>query len=745
MVTAAQSRLRASPFVKWAGGKGQLLSALIPLMPDSFGTYFEPFLGGGAVFYALTPPAAVLGDFNEELINCYRIIRDQPDALMTALDTHIYDRDYYYHTRSLDPATLSCVERAARFIYLNKTCFNGLYRVNRKGQFNVPFGKYATPPRLYDPDNIRTISVLLQNVKLMAGDYRTTLATAKEGDFIYLDPPYAPLNETTAQFTNYTSSNFNEDSDQRLLAQIFHELDERGCLVMLSNADTPTIRGLYDGYSIEQIRASRAINSNGAKRGHCIEVVVRNYPRLKTISKYKINKEKDRIRHLERWTQVIEENNIDLNKSINYITADQIRETSGGIDTRLMAKIDRRDELPSIFRDHNIFILPVRNGLYALVRGDGYHTIAHPIDPPDMFSSQIAFKLQTIDVGLSEMQHIDFAYNSGLLEHFLKHALPRNPKLGQMYPTIRGRKFSPSFKFVVGKSPELEARSVQVEVDAGYESNNYIILIEGKIGIPSDFIIKQLYYPYRFWKESASTQPDTYEKPIIPIFFCYDPDSATYHFWLYTFTNPHDYASIKLKKQKSYKIIQPLKPTLSLKEKDLPGIQPAENLVVPQANDVGKLLEFPFKVSEGIVNNAQIAHYFDFDPRQSQYYRQALEALGLLKMDEDRYQLTERGKEYVTLDVPKRNKLLANLMLELPIMNKVLIELLLHSQQRLSIDDLVIIIKRYSTLSGSTLSRRARTILAWFRWMQHSLGVVQVRDKTLMLHSDREPYQLTLL
>lgn len=723
MVTAAQSRLRASPFVKWAGGKGQLLSALIPLMPDSFGTYFEPFLGGGAVFYALTPPTAVLGDFNEELINCYRVIRDLPDALMTTLDTHVYDRDYYYHVRSIDPATLSNVERAARFIYLNKTCFNGLYRVNRKGQFNVPFGKYASPPRLYDPDNIRSVSNLLQNVTLLSGDYRTTLATAREGDFIYLDPPYHPLSQT-AQFTNYTQDDFHE-ADQRLLAGVFKELDERGCLVMLSNSATPLIRELYEGYDTRVVLASRAINSNGARRGACAELVIRNYPRRKPLPSAELPGSN---RNLERWEQVITKNKIDLTAPVSYISADAIRKASG-IDARLMAKIDRREDLPAVFRRHNVFILPVKNGLYALVHGDGYHELDPPCSAPLDFASQIAFKLHTVDTGLSEMQYLDFAYSSGLLEHFAGS--------GQMYPTIRGRKYSPAFRFVAGSSPELEARSVQVEVDAGYESRDNIIIVEGKIGTPSNFIVKQLYYPYRFWQTIVP------EKAVLPVFFCYDPAEQVYHFWLYRFTDPHDYCSVELVRQQSYRISQRVAPLLAAEE--LPVMKQDPGMIIPQADDVRKLLELPFKIAEGMASSAELASYFEFDRRQSRYYRQAVEALGLLTVQNEQYRLSELGEQYVRLDVPRRNEFFARLMLKLPVMHEIFTALMLHPQQRLNRDEIASIIQRHSTLSGNTLHRRAATVLAWFRWMQRSLGVVRVEDTTLILLGNHHPYQLSLL
>lgn len=249
-----------------------------PYFPQSFRTYYEAFLGGGAVFFHLRPKRAVLSDLNPELIEVYREVRDHPKAVIGALDRHAPNRlseEYFYQVRDRAvPNVLSPVERAARTIFLNRTCFNGLYRVNAKGKFNVPWGSYRNPT-LYNRRNLLAVSRLLKGKQLIFADYRRSLATANFGDFVYLDPPYHPLSETS-KFTSYTKENF-RDKEQRELAETFRELDRKGVLLMLSNSPTPLVRSLYEGYHMETLRAKRAISSNGAGRGAIDELLVMNY------------------------------------------------------------------------------------------------------------------------------------------------------------------------------------------------------------------------------------------------------------------------------------------------------------------------------------------------------------------------------------------------------------------------------------------------------------------------------------
>jgi DNA adenine methylase len=268
----------ADPIIKWAGGKRNLRGQLLPLVPPGFNTFYEPFIGGGAFFLALAPRAAVLGDANGELIQLYTAVRDEPDAVMAALDAmqpYALDEAWFYAMRARLPETLSPVERAARFIYLNKTCYNGLYRVNRRGEFNVPFGRYATAPALYNRDNLRRVACLLHGAELRHGDFADVLADAGAGDFVYLDPPYVPLTPT-ASFTRYTRGAFGL-ADQERLARTVRDLDARGCRVLLSNSDTPLVRELYAGFHIDEVYAPRNINSDPRARQKIRELAVRNY------------------------------------------------------------------------------------------------------------------------------------------------------------------------------------------------------------------------------------------------------------------------------------------------------------------------------------------------------------------------------------------------------------------------------------------------------------------------------------
>lgn len=263
----------SAPFVKWAGGKRALVPALTALLPASYGDYYEPFVGGGAMFFALAPRRAHLNDANEELINCYVVVRDRLDDLLAGLAAHTNTAAHYERVRAQRPADLDDVARAARLVYLNRTCFNGLYRVNRRGEFNTPYGRYRNPT-LVPVEPLRSASRALQDVTLTAGGYREACATARAGDLVYLDPPYVPAGGH-ADFRRYHREQFRDD-DHEELARLFKELDARGCHVRLSNSHTPLVFDLYADWTIHEVTTRRAINSDGAKRGPIREVVVAN-------------------------------------------------------------------------------------------------------------------------------------------------------------------------------------------------------------------------------------------------------------------------------------------------------------------------------------------------------------------------------------------------------------------------------------------------------------------------------------
>ena len=281
-----QSTVVARPFLKWAGGKGQLIAQYQPYFPKHFKTYCEPFLGGGAIFFHLASQLAMFGqstavsarliDLNEELINVYCCVRDQPEALIQRLAQHQTNhcKAYYYQVRANPQPTQ--VERAARLIYLNKTCFNGLYRENSKGQFNVPMGRYKNP-KICDADLLRAAAKVLKPVEICQAGFDTVEQSAwGEHDFVYFDPPYHPIS-TTSSFTGYNRYSF-KAADQERLQQTFTQLAQRGVQVMLSNSDCEFIRQLYAGFHFHEMRASRSINSKAKRRGKITELLITSYP-----------------------------------------------------------------------------------------------------------------------------------------------------------------------------------------------------------------------------------------------------------------------------------------------------------------------------------------------------------------------------------------------------------------------------------------------------------------------------------
>jgi DNA adenine methylase len=276
------ARLSASPFIKWAGGKTQLLTELEKNVPN-FVNYFEPFLGGGALFFRLavkkTPFTAYLSDANTELINAYHVVKNDLSQLISELRRHdrAYKKNpvrYYYELRNASPA--GRVQRAARLIALNKTCYNGLYRVNSRGEFNVPMGRYKNPV-ICDEKMLGNASAMLNRAGAVLGacDFRIALRGVQEGDFVYLDPPFVPLSQT-ANFVNYTQNGFAE-KDQLELSRMFRELDRKKCKVLLSNSDTASTRDLYGGFRLYSVQVTRAISSKAVARSGYSELLVSNY------------------------------------------------------------------------------------------------------------------------------------------------------------------------------------------------------------------------------------------------------------------------------------------------------------------------------------------------------------------------------------------------------------------------------------------------------------------------------------
>ncbi len=402
----------------------------------------------------------------------------------------------------------------------------------------------------------------------------------------------------------------------------------------------------------------------------------------------------------DAWEKVFAIKNYDLTKNLHSITAKEIKQITGE-EPRIMAKFDSSMDLPNIMKKNGYFLLPVKNGEYAIVRGNGFHTLEKTRDWTN-HTSRIKFNLTTAGRGLSEMQYLDYSFNSGALEDILD--------ITPLYQSIRGREYSKQFHFAVDKT-KINVESVQLEVDSGLEGEDSIVLIEAKVKSPEDFIIRQLFYPYNHFR---IVSPD---KRVIPVFFVYEPSSQLYHFWIYEFTDPANYNSIRLKEIKSLMIsteqeikLSDIKPKGIVNYKDL----------IPQANDLNKVIELAFKVKEGVNHYKKVAEYFKFNERQSSYYREAAEALGLVISEKGAYQLTDIGKHLVALPAEKRNLFMVELLSDFSLIKRSLN--ILESNGKLLQDDLENIIEQQSYLSQSTISRRAGSLKRWLEWISEATG-----------------------
>ena len=400
------------------------------------------------------------------------------------------------------------------------------------------------------------------------------------------------------------------------------------------------------------------------------------------------------------WEKIFEVKKYDLSKDIHFISADEIKEISGA-EPRLMAKVDASVDLPDVFKRNGYFLLPVKNGHYVIIRGNGFHLL-EPKGTQINHVSRIKFNLTTAGRGSSEMQYLDYSFNSGALEKVLG--------ISPLYQSIRGREYSKQFKFKVNQT-ELNVGSVQLEVDSGLEGEDAIILIEAKIKTPEDFIIRQLFYPYNHFKIVSPN------KEIIPVFFTYEIEKKLYNFWIYEFTDPGNYNSIKLKEVRSFTISTEQELQLS----DIRSIgKVAYKDLVPQANDINKVIELVFKVNEGINHYKNVAEYFEFDERQSSYYREAAEALGLVVSEKGFYQLTKTGEQLVSLPTEKRNHFIVDLLSDFNLIREGLT--ILKEKGQLRQDDLENLIQKESNLSGTTIPRRASSLMSWFKWIAEATG-----------------------
>jgi hypothetical protein len=437
------------------------------------------------------------------------------------------------------------------------------------------------------------------------------------------------------------------------------------------------------------------------------------------LSSYFANDDKVKKRKVEKWDDILRQLRLEVSKPVNYITARQIKQISNE-EPRLMAKIDTMERLPRVFEKNKLFLLPISRKEYAIVKGNGYHIFEQIKAKPITYSTSIQFpsSVQGIE---SENAYLEYAKSCGLLEKLTS--------TNNLFRTFSGRRTTPKFSFLVNDIT-IEVNGAQIEVDAIFESQNpeQIFLFESKVGTPSSFRIQQLYYPFRTLMNG---------KPVRNFFFYFEPKQKIYLFWEYGF-NPYDKLdSLKLIRSFQYRI----KITKSLSVRDYQNVSSDYGKTnIPQADDVNKIIQFPLRVFEGYDTSKKMIDAFGFVIRQSSYYRQAAEVLGLIISENNynyRYKLTSKGEQFLRLPAEKRASFICKLLLEFPVMNSVFIDISTNRNRTVTKHEIIQLLKKKSHLTGSTLERRARTIRSWFKWIRNNLGLVEI-DAAENIRIDRQ-------
>lgn len=708
----------AVPFVKWAGGKSVIADKIVDrlgaLPPGA--TYFEPFLGGGAVFFRLRPAKAVLLDSNVALIRTYLVVRDRVDDLLDALKRLPAPKDKEEYERRRDafnallPAPLEGalteddVRRAALLIWLNHTCYNGLYRVNKSGEFNVPFG-YAEDAFIYDEDNLRAASAALRNTQLVPGDYSSVVSLAKRGDVLYFDPPYQPPDEGQG-FTAYTAGGFGP-KDQARLAAVVHELLLRGARPVVSNSNAADITELYVGLECRPLMVPRAINCNGAKRGRVVELLF--FPKTrKTLH--------------DLWETVVDRRGFDLaTHAIFEVTSRQVKQLTGQ-EPRLVAKMDTREELPHLFQQAGYFVLPVSTNKYALVPGDGYHNLEGAASTPKIFHPARDVPI-TVALKAGESAAVQTALYSGLLEQVV--GVPR------LRETLHNDKIQlRNAKVRYGDAWTLAVDGAQVELDAGFENHEEFFLFECKNWYASrlrNFNVRQLFFPYLHVRSDLRAR--NLDWNIRCFFLNVEPDTAVYRFWEYRFPSADDYSSIRLVRRSAFKLAPP----------ESVGPHPLLQLVtegpvrktdyVPQADDPTKLLALVQGVAEGVDTPSEVARRLRFVGRQSQYYGEAAEELGLIERARGRFALTTLGSEVAAMQTDGATHALIERIFTLPVFHEIAERAVKRKSAVTDANSVLALVREIAArrYSGSTVERRAQSVQSWLNWIGETTGSIRVR------------------
>ena len=710
----------AVPFLKWAGGKSLVATEIIKRLGrlPSTSTYFEPFVGGGATFFRYRPTRAVLIDRNAVAIHTYRAVKDSVEELIAELErirAPRTRREYEeirteFNQLPLQVSGSAALRKAALFVVLNHTCYNGLFRVNQSGEFNVPFGYYKRA-FIFDADNLRAASYTLRaaDAFLVSGDYSEATQRAKRGDVVYFDPPYDPLDET-ANFTEYTSAGFGL-RDQERLADHVHRLIDRGCRVALSNSPTPSIRELYRDLRQDIVLVPRAINCDGTRRGRVAELLI--YSRT-------------RVTLHDQWEKVVESKHFDLDGTSLYeVSSTEVKRISG-IEPRLVAKMDTRDELPSLLVRKNYFVLPVAARKYALVPGDGYHDLEDLDRRPTDFVPEREVPV-TIALKAGESAAIQTALYSGLLENVV--GVPR------LRSTLHNDKLSlGQTRIRYGSEWEREVKGAQVEVDAGFENHGKFFLFECKAWRHDDlhdFNVRQLFFPQLKAREDLSARG--LDLAVKCYFLNVDPDTSVYRFWEYDFEDSHDYASMVAVRSEAFHLVQPTKRNSTELLESLLEAEPSKTNYLPQADDASRLVTLLQGVAEGFNTSTQVARRFQFDPRQSSYYAEAAQELGLLlRSKRSGYSLTDIGSKIAHLDSDLAADQIVRRIFTLPVFHDIGLRAVKERSPALEVADLVPLIWKSSKgrYNQTTVTRRTQSVVSWLNWIGELTGTIRVRAKS---------------
>jgi hypothetical protein len=409
-----------------------------------------------------------------------------------------------------------------------------------------------------------------------------------------------------------------------------------------------------------------------------------------------------RSRKWEKWTDIVDELELDLSKPVNHVTAAQVKQFSHE-EPRLMAKMDSIEDTPDIFRENGVFLLPVSRREYVIVHGNGFHELETIDKKPTVHTTNYPIPTMVGNQIDSEAIALDYAFSSRLLETVAETS--------NIFPAFRGRRNTPNFSFDIS-SERVEVRGAQIEVDGGYENVDQELIFESKMGIPNSFNIRQLYYPFRTFQG---------KKPVRSFFTCYDKEQEQYFFWEYEFDPSTSFDSIRLVKGGGFRV-QVVNPVTVRRYQDIA----VEVKLPPQADSVSKIMEFPFRVSEGYDTALKMTKAFGFVERQSSYYRAAAQELGLIELEGNRYRLTSTGEAFVRLPTDKRVDEMCKLLLRYPIISTVFNSISSDPDRVFTRDEVTALLRRSSKISGSTLPRRAQTIVAWFKWIRNNLGLVEV-------------------